>query len=100
LRAEGICIRKKRSRRVSKDPDFAGKADDVAGSCLNPPEGAVILSVDKKQGIQALERARGFVRTTAGKTVQGHGGTCVRHGALDMFAALDAETGNVPPFFF
>ena len=62
LRKEGIQLQRHRSWCVSTDPEFAAKAADVIGLYLNPPQNALVLSVDEKPSIQALERARGMVR--------------------------------------
>lgn len=59
LRREGIQLQRHRSWGVSTDPEFAAKAAEVIGRYLNPPEKAVLLSVDEKPSIQALERRRG-----------------------------------------
>jgi hypothetical protein len=59
LRRQGICLQRRRSRCVSTDKEFAPKAADVAGLYLNPPLNAVVLSVDEKPTIQAIERASG-----------------------------------------
>ena len=70
LRKQGIQLQRHRSWCVSTDPEFAAKAADVIGLYLNPPQNALILSVDEKPSIQALERARGYVHTSSGKIVQ------------------------------
>src|SRR3546814_6138637 len=67
----GIQLQRHRSWCVSTDPEFAAKAADVIGLYLNPPQNALVLSVDEKPSIQALERARGYVQTSSGKIVQG-----------------------------
>ena len=59
LRKHGISLGLRHSWCVSTDPCFARKAADVAGLYLNPPEHALVLSVDEKPHIQALERAQG-----------------------------------------
>lgn len=93
LRQEGIQLQRHRSWCVSTDPEFAAKAADVIGLYLNPPENALVLSVDEKPSIQALERTRGYVHTSSGKIVQGMKSTCKRHGTLNLFAALNVATG-------
>src|SRR3546814_5620729 len=80
LRKEGIQLQRHRSWCVSTDPEFAAKAADVIGLYLNPPQNALVLSVDEKPSIQALERARGYVQTSSGKIVQGMKSTYKRHG--------------------
>ena len=95
LRKEGIQLQRHRSWCVSTDPEFAAKAADVIGLYLNPPQNALVLSVDEKPSIQALERARGYVQTSSGKIVQGMKSTYKRHGTINLFAALEVATGIV-----
>ncbi len=63
LRREGIYLQRRRSWCVSTDKEFAPKAAEVVGLYLNPPLNAVVLSVDEKPSIQAIERASGYVET-------------------------------------
>ncbi len=95
LRQEGIQLRRHRSWCVSTDPQFAAKAADIIGLYLNPPENALVLSVDEKPSIQALERATGYVQTSSGKIVQGLKSTYKRHGTVNLFAALEVATGII-----
>lgn len=95
LRKEGICLQRQRSWCVSVDPDFVPKAADVVGLYLNPPENALVISVDEKPSIQALERRTGYVQTDSGKIVQGYKSTYKRHGTLNLFAALEVATGAI-----
>jgi transposase len=95
LRKEGIQLQRHRSWCVSTDPEFAAKAADVIGLYLSPPQNALVLSVDEKPSIQALERARGYVQTRSGKIVQGLKSTYKRHGTVNLFAALDVATGVI-----
>jgi len=95
LRKEGICLSRQRSWCVSTDPEFAAKAADIVGLYLNPPENALVISVDEKPSIQALERAHGYVQTDNGKIVRGFKSTYKRHGTLNLFAALDVATGAI-----
>jgi transposase len=95
LRNEGIQLRRHRSWCVSTDPQFAAKAADIIGLYLNPPEKALVLSVDEKPSIQALERATGYVQTSSGKIVQGLKSTYKRHGTVNLFAALEIATGVI-----
>jgi len=71
LRKEGICLSRQRSWCVSTDPEFAAKAADIVGLYLNPPEKALVISVDEKPSMQALERSTGYVETDNGKIVRG-----------------------------
>jgi transposase len=95
LRKEGVQLQRHRSWCVSTDPEFAAKAADVIGLYLNPPQNALVLSVDEKPSIQALERARGYVQTSSGKIVQGMKSTYKRHGTINLFAALEVATGII-----
>jgi len=95
LRKEGICLKRQRSWCVSTDPEFAAKAADVIGLYLNPPENALVVSIDEKPSIQAIERTTGYVQTTDGKVVRGFKSTYKRHGTLNLFAALNVATGAI-----
>ena len=95
LRKEGICLQRQRSWCVSTDKQFAAKAADIIGLYLNPPEKALVISVDEKPSIQALERATGYVETDNGKIVRGFKSTYKRHGTLNLFAALQVATGEI-----
>jgi len=95
LRKEGICLQRQRSWCVSTDKEFAAKAADIVGLYLDPPEQAVVICVDEKPSIQALERATGYVETHNGKIVRGFKSTYKRHGTLNLFAALQVATGHV-----
>lgn len=95
LRKEGICLQRQRSWCVSTDQEFAAKAADIVGLYLSPPTNALVVSVDEKPSIQALERATGYVETDNGKIVRGFKSTYKRHGTLNLFAALQVATGKV-----
>jgi transposase len=95
LRKEGICLQRQRSWCVSTDKEFAAKAADIVGLYLNPPEKALVISVDEKPSIQALERKTGYVETDNGKIVRAYKSTYKRHGTLNLFAALKVATGQV-----
>ena len=95
LRKEGICLSRQRSWCVSTDPQFAAKAADIIGLYLNPPENALVVSIDEKPSIQALERRTGYVQTSNGKIVRGYKSTYKRHGTLNLFAALEVATGAI-----
>jgi len=95
LRKRQIQLQRRRSWCISTDPEFGPKAADVVGLYLNPPENALVLSVDEKPHIQALERAQGFLRLPDGKAVNGFSHCYKRHGTTTLFAALDVLTGQV-----
>ena len=95
LRKEGIHLQRQQTWCVSTDPQFAEKAADVVGLYLDPPKNAIVLSVDEKTSIQALERPSGYVRTKSGEVVRGIKSTYVRHGVVNLFSALEVATGLV-----
>jgi transposase len=95
LRREGIYLQRLRSWCVSTDKEFAPKAAEVVGLYLNPPLNAVVLSVDEKPSLQAIERSSGYVETDSGAVVRGLKSTYKRHGTLNLFAALEVGTGQV-----
>jgi transposase len=95
LRSEGIHLQRRRSWCISTDPQFTAKAADVVALYLNPPENAVVLSVDEKPHIQALERAQGYLKLPNGKAVAGFSHEYKRHGTTTLFAAIDVLTGKV-----
>jgi len=95
LRKEGICLARQRSWCVSTDPEFAPKAADIIGLYLAPPQNAMVISIDEKPSIQALERTTGYVCTSSNKIAHGLKSTYKRHGTLNLFAALNVATGFV-----
>jgi transposase len=95
LRRNDICLQRRRSWCISTDPEFGPKAADVVGLYLNPPQNALVLSVDEKPSIQALERAQGYLRLPDGKAVNGFSHGYKRHGTTTLFAALEITTGLV-----
>ena len=95
LARRGISLRRRRSWCVSTDPEFARKAADIVGLYLNPPHNAVVLAVDEKPHIQALERAQGWLRLPDGKALTGFSHGYKRHGTTTLFAALEVATGQV-----
>jgi transposase len=95
LRREGIYLQRLRSWCVSTDKEFAPKAADIVGLYLNPPLNALVLSVDEKPSIQAIERPAGYIETDSGTVVRALKSTYKRHGTLNLFAALEVGTGQV-----
>lgn len=95
LRKHKIQLQRRRSWCISTDPEFGAKAADVVGLYLNPPENAVVLCVDEKPHIQALERAQGWLRLPNGKALNGFSHCYKRHGTSTLFAALEVATGQV-----
>ena len=80
--------------KVSRDPEFASKVEDIIGLYMNPPEHAIVLSVDEKTSIQALERTQLPLPLRSGRAVR-HTHDYKRHGVIDLFAALEIATGKV-----
>jgi hypothetical protein len=95
LRREGIYRQRRRSCCVSTDQEFAPKAAEVVALHLDPPVNAVVLSVDEKPNIQAIERASGYVEIDSGKVVCGLKSTHKRHGTVNLYAALEVGTDQV-----
>ena len=83
-----------RTFKFSDDPLFIEKVRDIVGLYMNPPEHAVVFSVDEKPQIQALERAQPVLPMDLGMPErQTH--NYIRRGTLDLFAALNVATGEV-----
>jgi transposase len=80
--------------KVSKDPAFAAKVADVVGLYLEPPGGAVVLSIDEKTQIQALDRTQPLLPIAFDATEK-RTHDYVRHGTTNLFAALNVGTGQV-----
>ena len=80
--------------KLSADPFFVEKVRDIVGLYLNPPEHALVLCVDEKSQIQALDRTRPILPLRPGVPErQTH--DYIRHGTTSLFAALDVATGKV-----
>jgi transposase len=95
LRKHGISLQQRHSWCLSTDPQFAQKAADIVGLYLSPPENAVVVSVDEKPAIQALERAQGYLKLPNGRAITGYSHEYRRHGTTTLFAALEIATGQV-----
>jgi transposase len=80
--------------KLSADPLFIEKVRDVVGIYLNPPDKAMVLCVDEKSQIQALNRTQPIIPMTPGQVEQGTH-DYERHGTTTLFAALDIATGKV-----
>jgi len=93
-RASGLKPHRVESFKVSNDPQFAEKLEAIVGLYLNPPEHALVLSVDEKSQIQALDRTQPGLPMKKGR-----GATMThdykRNGTTTLFAALDTATGEV-----
>jgi transposase len=94
LRKNGLKPHLVRTYKVSRDPEFVAKVQDVVGLYLNPPERAVVLSVDEKTSIQALQRTQLPLPLRVGRAAR-HTHDYKRHGVVDLYAALEIATGKV-----
>jgi len=90
----GVQPHRTTSFTLSTDPFFVEKVRDVVGLYLNPPENALVLCVDEKSQIQALERTQPILPMGLGY-VEGVTHTYRRHGTTTLFAALDIRSGEV-----
>jgi transposase len=95
LRGHKIDLAARKSWCESNDPQFAAKAADVVGLYIAPPEKAIVLCVDEKPSIQALERAQGYLKLPNGRALTGQSHNYKRHGTTTLFAALEVATGKV-----
>ena len=95
LRAQKIDLAGRKSWCESDDPEFVAKAADVVGLYMAPPENAIVISVDEKPSIQALERAQGYLKLPNGRALTGHSHDYKRNGTSTLFAAFEVATGKV-----
>ena len=79
----------------SNDPEFADKAADVVELYVDPPAKTIVLCVDEKPSIQALERAQGYLKLRIGRSLTGQCHDYTRHGTTTLIAALEVATGKV-----
>jgi transposase len=93
-RAFGLAPHKQDSWKLSKDPLFVAKVRDVVGLYLDPPERALVLCVDEKTQIQALNRTAPVFPMLPGTPARATH-DYVRHGTSSLYAALDLTTGKV-----
>lgn len=93
-RAFGLQPHRHETFKLSTDPYFVEKVRDVVGLYLDPPDRAVVLSVDEKSQVQALDRTQPVLPMTLGQAERGTH-DYVRHGTTSLFAALDVVTGKV-----
>lgn len=92
--AFGFQPHRERSFKLSTDPFFVEKLRDIVGLYLSPPQNAVVLCVDEKSQIQALERSQPMLPLGLGY-VEGVTHDYLRHGTTTLFAALDIANGTV-----
>ena len=95
LRAQKIDLAGHKSWCESDDPEFVAKAADVVGLYMAPSENAIVICVDEKPSIQALERAQGYLKLPNGRALTGHSHEYKRNGTSTLFAAFEVATGKV-----
>jgi transposase len=95
LREHKIDLVVRKSWCESNDPAFTAKAADVVGLYIDPPAKAIVLCVDEKPSIQALERAQGYLKLPNGRALTGQSHDYKRHGTTTLFAALQVATGQI-----
>jgi transposase len=93
-RAFGLQPHRTQTFKLSTDPLFVDKVRDIVGLYLNPPEKALVLCVDEKSQIQALDRTQPLLPMRPGQPER-RTHDYRRHGTTSLFAALDAATGKV-----
>ena len=93
-RAFGLQPHRIETFKLSTDPDFVAKVRDVVGLYMSPPERAIVLCVDEKSQIQALDRSQPVLPMRPGQPAR-RSHDYKRHGTTSLFAALDIATGAI-----
>jgi transposase len=93
-RAFGLQPHRTETFKLSADPQFVEKVRDVVGLYMNPPERAIVLCVDEKSQVQALDRSQPLLPMRPGQPER-HTHDYFRHGTTSLFAALNVATGEV-----
>jgi transposase len=93
-RAFGLQPHRRESFKLSSDPHFVAKVRDIVGLYLNPPVNAIVLSVDEKSQIQALDHTQPLLPLRPGQVERGSH-DYKRHGTTALFAALEVASGKV-----
>ena len=93
-RTFGLQPHRTKNFKLSTDPNFVDKVHDIVGLYMNPPERAVVLCVDEKSGIQAIDRTQPSMPVLAHSPATATH-DYIRNGTVDLFAALDIGTGEV-----
>jgi transposase len=93
-RAFGLQPHRLENFKLSTDPDFVAKVRDVVGLYVSPPAHAIVLCVDEKSQIQALDRSQPMLPMRPGQPAR-RSHDYKRHGTTSLFAALDIATGRV-----
>ncbi|TLY47382.1 MAG: IS630 family transposase, partial [Gammaproteobacteria bacterium] len=94
LKLFGVQPHRTKTFKLSNDPFFVEKVRDIVGLYLNPPDHALVLCVDEKSQVQALERTQPVLPLGLGY-VEGITHDYIRHGTTTLFAALDVANGTV-----
>jgi len=93
-KAFGLQPHRSETFELSTDPQFVEKVRDIVGLYLDPPERALVLCLDEKTQIQALDRSQPVLPLRPGQAER-RSHDYLRHGTTPLFAALDAKTGKV-----
>ncbi len=93
-RAFGLQPHRLETFKLSTDPDFVAKVRDVVGLSMTPPDRAIVLCVDEKSPIQALDRSQPMLPMRPGQVAR-RTHDYKRHGTTSLFAALDVATGRI-----
>src|SRR5215510_4763784 len=93
-RAFGLQPHRLETFKLSTDPLFVAKVRDIVGLYLNPPDHALVLCVDEKSQIQALDRTQPLLPMRPGQPAR-RTHDCVRHGTTSLFAALEVKSGKI-----
>ena len=92
--AFGLKPHRSETFKISTDPYFVEKVRDIVGLYMNPPENAIVLSIDEKSQVQALDRTQPLLPMSPGQAERGTH-DYVRNGTTSLFAALNVATGQV-----
>src|SRR4029079_9602679 len=95
-RANGLKPHLVETFKVSRDPKFVEKLEDIVGLCMAPPEHAMVLCCDEKSQVQALDRTQPGLPLKKGRA-QTMTHDYKRYSTTTLFAAMDAATGRVIP---
>jgi transposase len=93
-RAFALAPHRAETFKLSRDPLFIDKVRDIVGLYLDPPDRALVLCVDEKSQIQALDRTAPLLPMRPGQ-IERRTHDYMRHGTTSLFAALDAKTGTI-----
>ena len=94
-RSFGVTPWKADTFKFSTDPELVAKVPDIIGLYLSPPENAIVLCVDEKSQVQALNRTQKTLPMQPGHNAEQRTHDYVRHGTTTLFAALEIATGKV-----